>query len=538
MLISLAALCLAAKPAIVTFESLLSEMADLSHLAEYPSANWRCLQASSYNRESVHRDKPGWFADGDGEGFIRTEEINGHTEWVMMEHVGPGAITKMWTPFFYRDFNERVGPNICIYLDGSKTPIVDESFIKLVTGKGSVGAPWAEYTARAGNCYLPIPFAKSAKVTMVQRPFYFIINYRAYPAGTQVKSLPKDWASAKKGAWNKASKALAKPFSVPTMKRYSIKKGGSETVYSDTGQGAINDLSLNIEGALKHPERLRSTVLSISFDGEETVWCPIGDFFSSADAIHPYETWARKVSKSGTMQCRWPMPYRKSVEVKILNRGESEIAVNCQANVVKRRWTPNSMHFYARWRPDEIVPGTPFQDWNFVDIAGKGVYVGDCWTVLNIRPNSWWGEGDEKIYVDGAWETGFPTHFGTGTEDYYGWAGGVYPVPEDNFSKLFLTNHIGGLDGHTQGYNICSRIRSLDAIPFSSRLRFDIEASLGTDMREPWDLLGYTAATFWYALPGAKHNLPPLPIAAEKRITSLKQLEEEAAKIRSISMLN
>ncbi len=162
MLIGLVALCLAAKPAAITFESLLSEMADLRQLAEYPSANWRCLQASSYNRESVHRDKPGWFADSDGEGFIRTEEINGHTEWVMMEHEGPGAITKMWTPFFNRDFNDRVGPNIRIYLDGSKTPLFDESFIKLVTGKGLVGAPWAEYTARAGNCYLPIPFAKSA----------------------------------------------------------------------------------------------------------------------------------------------------------------------------------------------------------------------------------------------------------------------------------------------------------------------------------------------------------------------------------------
>ena len=31
----------------------------------------------------------------------------------------------------------------------------------------------------------------------------------------------------------------------------------------------------------------------------------------------------------------------------------------------------------------------------------------------------WWGEGDEKIYVDGE---DFPSHFGTGTEDYYGYA--------------------------------------------------------------------------------------------------------------------
>ena len=44
--------------------------------------------------------------------------------------------------------------------------------------------------------------------------------------------------------------------------------------------------------------------------------------------------------------------------------------------------------------------------------------------LLSITPT--WvggGEGDEKVYVDG--ET-FPSHFGTGTEDYYGYAWGRY----------------------------------------------------------------------------------------------------------------
>ena len=80
---------------------------------------------------------------------------------------------------------------------------------------------------------------------------------------------------------------------------------------------------------------------------------------------------------------------------------------------------------FAAWRPDELLPGTPFLDWTFVDIRGRGVFVGDAWTVLNPT-QGWWGEGDEKIYVDG--ET-FPSTFGTGTEDYYGYAWGS--------SKLF-----------------------------------------------------------------------------------------------------
>ena len=55
------------------------------------------------------------------------------------------------------------------------------------------------------------------------------------------------------------------------------------------------------------------------------------------------------------------------------------------------------------------------QDWNYLTATGQGVFVGAAFNIANpVR--HWWGEGDEKIYVDG--ET-FPSHFGTGTEDYF-----------------------------------------------------------------------------------------------------------------------
>ena len=132
--------------------------------------------------------------------------------------------------------------------------------------------------------------------------------------------------------------------------------------------------------------------------------------------------------------------------------------------------------------------------------------------------------------MDVAWERGFPTHFGTGTEDYYGWAGGVNPTRADEFSAPFLANvRVGGLAGnHTRGFNISTRTRALDAIPFSERLRFDMEASPGVDQRRPTDFLGYSAVTFWYARPGATHNRPPQPAAASAPIMSLTEIERAA----------
>jgi glycerophosphoryl diester phosphodiesterase len=172
----------------ITRETLLEEMADRDRLARLPVPPYQSLQASSYNRESVRRHQPGWFADSDGLGFLRTETVGGKTEWVIMEHEGPGCITRIWTPFFYYDFNERTGPNIRIYLDGARTPVIDESLIKLVTAQSFVNPPFAAFTARAGDLYLPIPFASGCRVTMTGKRFYHIINYRAYPSGTAVET--------------------------------------------------------------------------------------------------------------------------------------------------------------------------------------------------------------------------------------------------------------------------------------------------------------------------------------------------------------
>jgi len=519
----------------VTFESLLADMTNPAVLADLPTQPYASLQASSYNRESTHRDKPGWFADSDGVGFIRQIETAGQKEWVMMEHEGPGCITKFWTPFFYYDFGNRVGPNIRVYLDGNPKPIIDESYIKLVTGQGSIKEPWAKYSARAGNLYLPIPFAKSARITMVGAPaFYFIINYRGYPKATSVETFEPAMLQRSKPALDKAADALRpSPTKLDGVQVVDVPPHGRTLLSLPAGSHAVDEAVFQIEDVDKHPELLRSTVLTGRFDGIESVWCPMGDFFCSADSLHPFETLTRSVRRPNTMISRWLMPYQKRGELAILNKSVQPIKVAIKLSTRPWTWRPSSMHFYARWRPDDIVAGTPFVDWNFIDIEGEGVYVGDAWTVLNVRPNSWWGEGDEKIYVDGAWEKGFPTHFGTGTEDYYGWAGGVYPVLEDEFSAPFLSNvKVGGLDGHTLGYNIVTRARGLDTIPFKRRLRFDMEASFGTDMREKWDLLGYSAVTFFYAKPGAQHNRPPMPASAAKRIMSIDEIRREAERIR------
>ena len=123
----------------------------------------------------------------------------------------------------------------------------------------------------------------------------------------------------------------------------------------------------------------------------------------------------------------------------------------------------------------------------------------------------------------------FPSHFGTGTEDYYGWAGGVVPTPADEFSKPFLGNIIVG-EQRSKGYNVCTRTRVLDAIPFLQRIKFDVEASCGKRQRSHY--LQYAQTTFWYGLPGIKHNRKPLPEMAAAQLPLIEDLEKLIEKAR------
>jgi len=538
----------------ITLESLLCEMADRDRLAQFPTPEYESLQYSSYNRNSVPSPgSPGWFADSDGTQCIRTEFINGQKEWVIMEHDGPGCITTLWTPFFYYGYSNRVGPHIKVYLDGSDTPVIDETFIELVTHNewlshyGSAPAkrnsfefpePFAGFTARAGNLYFPIPFAQSCKVTTDKKNFYFHLNYRTYPPNVKVKSFTMADYYAVLPTMAGVGNTLLNPpaFSGGTELTLNqvIAAGNEATMTLPAGNAAVRHLEITLQPN-NVPTTLRSTVLQMTFDGEQTVWAPVGDFFCNVDEnkpIKPFNTWSRSVDSNGVMTCRWVMPYESSGEIKLINLSANPVTADMIVRVGDWTWDDQSMHFHANWRIDDPVPGTPFLDWNFIDISGKGVFLADVWTVLSPG-TGWWGEGDEKIYIDNDYDVDqFPSHFGTGTEDYYGWAGGVNPTGADEFSAPFLSNVRVGNPANPRGYNINTRDRVLDAIPFKNRLRFDMEASPGTGIRNPWNLLAYSVVTYWYGRPGLTHNRPPLPYHAAAPILTLEQIDAMQDELR------
>lgn len=533
----LAALCLIL-PAVkinaqeVTMQSLLREMVNREKQAEFPSGiPYRTLQASSYNRASVSPDQPGWFADSDGVSCIRTEKNKkGETEWVLMEDNGPGAITKMWAVCFYYGLDNTTGANLKIYLDGEDDPTICCNFFDLVQGKAFVKSPLAAETRRAGNCYLPIPYAKGCKVTMDKKVFYNIINYRSYPKGTHVRTFSMEDYQRSANLVDSVNNVLAKGCeadsqilrkSYRTFKKQQTLAAGESlklAVDNKNKPGAIRFLTIRLH-ASDEAQALRSTVLKASFDGEQTIWSPVGDFFNIGVGMKSYHMWERAVEKDGTMLCRWVMPYQEEAEWSVDNWGNQPVTVELSVESGPYVWTDNSMYFHSTWRMDDPTPGFPLFDYNLVNVKGKGLYVGDQFTVLNPE-QGWWGEGDEKVYVD---DDTFPSHFGTGTEDYYGWAGGVVPNPVDEFDEPFLAN-VRVASPNSMGYNTCTRTRVLDAIPFNKSIDFNIESS-GSN-RTSWFHLQYSVNSFWYAKPGAVSNRTPLPEMASRKLMTLEELQQ------------
>jgi len=94
----------------VSLASLLDEMVRRDRLARWPAPAYTCRQASSYDRDSIAPDKPGWFANWDRSQFVRVDERDGRKEYVMLEVDGPGAIVRIWGTWHGKQGEEGLEP--------------------------------------------------------------------------------------------------------------------------------------------------------------------------------------------------------------------------------------------------------------------------------------------------------------------------------------------------------------------------------------------------------------------------------------------
>lgn len=515
-----------AAPKPITLETLLEEMVDRDTIARLPDPAYTCKQASSYDRHSTEPGSPTWWANMDRSYFVRVEENGGRTEHVLMDVEGPGAVVRFWATWHGPGGGEFSNGTMRIYLDGQPEPAVAGPLADLISGGVLVAEPLSQgvspqtaYRHRGHNLYLPIPYAKHCRITYQTdvpiddgahkgEALYYQINYRTYEPKTEVESFSSEVLRRAQGTVARVQAMLSQswPFGLDDLDEDTLEgrlSPGKDRSLTIKGEKAIRGLQLQLK-ADDLAQVLRSTIIEIAFDGTRTIWCPIGDFFGTGYHIRPHTTWYTDVSVNRILSCRWVMPFRKQAKITIRNLGAQRVELTYgRVQTGPWDWDDRSCHFHTTWKQwagietqsNERAKDLGALDLNWLTVRGQGAYVGDTLTLFNTA-NTWWGEGDEKIYVDGE---SFPSHIGTGTEDYYGYA---WCKPEF-FESAFHAQPSG--DGNlVAGFSVNCRYRALDAIPFRKSIQFDMELWHWARTK-----MNYAPTTFWYAWPGATCDVEP-----------------------------
>lgn len=318
---------------------------------------------------------------------------------------------------------------------------------------------------------------------------------------------------------------------------FQVAPGETHVLMDEKGPGVITHMWLTFlgpepqdwapKGSASHQEML----LRIYWDDNKrpAVEAPVGDFFANCFGKRSEViSLPVIVEDADSYNCYWHMPFRKSARIEIENQSDKPISL-LYYNIdwiKKDSLSEDTPYFYAQYRQE--YPVQKGKDYLLLETKGKGHYVG---TVLAVRTRSpaWFGEGDEKIYIDGEAKASI---WGTGTEDYFLSAWGLKKTSTPYFGVPYF-DQWGIVGGHTSAY----RWHINDPLVFNTGIKVTLEHFgwispdenpnyKSTSWNERED--DYASVAFWYQT-GESTFTARAPHARERKLPSLERLTIHAA---------
>jgi hypothetical protein len=272
----------------------------------------------------------------------------------------------------------------------------------------------------------------------------------------------------------------------------------------------------------------RECLLKITWDNAKkpSVVVPLGDFFGLGHCIvNSYQSMLFTAStrhnnhfnEGCALNCYVPMPFRERAVVELVNESREAHGQYFYVDYEQLDAPPEDMaYFHAEFRREnpfggwghEIAVNQPEANianktrtaWgnNYVilDTKGCGHYVGCNLSVTNFQ-GTWWGEGDDMIWVDGYhWP---PDLHGTGSEDYLNQAWGMQP-------NAFMRNGSSIFEGNTNGYQTSYVHHIENPVRFRKSVKVTIEHGHGNHLCNEMSSVAY-----WYAAKPTKvAKVPPV----------------------------
>lgn len=504
----------------LSYADLVGSLTNLERLAQLPPAGERCAEWTSCDRASTYNPASGqyvnWGANDDFAGNHGTQPDGGI---ILAQMNGPGCIWRIWSA--------QVGTgHVKIFLDGSNSPAVDLAFGDYFNrSRFPFNYPSLTYVASGGfNSYLPIPYNVSCRVVAYEDwGRYFHFNYSAFAPGVTVPTFTTNLTAAEQTALSNVDVFLMNQLgSDPAGLRsgqatitnnFSIAPGQTVTNLNLTGPGAITAFKVrvgNVAGVGAPWRALRELTVSMSWDGETnaSVWAPLGDFFGSSCGYIPYQSLPMGMQSNGWMYCYWYMPFASGARIALGNDGGA--TRNVEVIITHAPLTKpisSFARFHAKWnRGSYVTNNGRSPDYQFLATSGQGRFVGLAMNVYqktDVSPGPWWGEGDEKFFIDG--ET-TPSWFGTGSEDYFGFAWGTPGCFSQPYHSQLLSPP-GNL--FAPGNRALNRVHIIDSVPFQSA--FD-------GCLEKWNFpdesnTRYGMMPYWYLASGGTDSYIPQPLS-------------------------
>jgi hypothetical protein len=199
------------------------------------------------------------------------------------------------------------------------------------------------------------------------------------------------------------------------------------------------------------------------------------------------------------------MPFHKRAVVELINESDEDHGQYFYVDYETDETLADDIgYFHAEFRRanpfggwgHEITVNTPEADiankeqlaWEnnylILETKGRGHYLGCNLSVTNFQ-GTWWGEGDDMIWVDGyKWP---PDLHGTGSEDYLNQAWGM----QDN---AFLRNGSSIYEVNTNGYQTSYVFHVENPVRFQKEIKVTIEHGHGNHLANEMSSVAY-----WYA---------------------------------------
>ncbi|MCF6288092.1 MAG: DUF2961 domain-containing protein [Proteobacteria bacterium] len=455
--------------------------------------------------------------------FLRIE----NKEAVIFEDLNPGVITRIWMTTGLQGSSVFLDENITIkfYFNGEVLPTIAMPLPDLFNGST---APFSyplvanRLLSSGGNySYVPINYATSIKITLtnaVDYTLWYQFNHTRFSHDANIDTFDiTDDLSPLSNILNLAGDVWQSA-QISYVDTINLVTNVEQEIVSSKDAGWIKSILLSVDEIY-----YQDIYLILKFDGEIRSQQKLSNFFAIGqnNGVKTQSLYLG-LNNNNHLYSNFPMPYHENMTISLKLENPAIQSINLSYEVGIDNQAPSQDVGTFATQTINTCPSTPLIDSPMLQLnqqSGKWVGLFSEFSSVGTLSRDYL-EGDERIYIDGDTH---PTHYGTGTEDFYN--GGFYFDQGDFSLPLHGSPYFFNATAN-QSITSAYRFMLTDGIEFQSSIVAQLENG-------PFGNLSMcvSSVAYYYTKPNSSYQLlgeinlnSPASIAKHNYQTSEKEV--------------